>query len=244
MKKWVLILGANSDIGKAVAKRYANAGYALYLAGRNINELKNNATDLALRYQVQTEALLFDALDYTQHNHFYQSLSPKPTGVICMVGYLGEQQQAEDQPIEAQKILNSNFNGCINILEVVAKDFRDKKSGFIVGVSSVAGDRGRASNNFYGAAKAGFTAYLSGLRNRLYPFNVHVLTAKPGFVATRMTAHLNLPKKLTATPEAAAQDIFQAQQKNKDVVYTKWLWRFIMLIIVHIPERIFKRLKL
>ena len=106
-----------------------------------------------------------------------------------------------------------------------------RKSGFIVGISSVAGERGRQSNYIYASSKSAFTIYLDGLRNRLFTSNVHVLTVKPGFVYTKMTHHLNLPKLLTANPSKVAQDIVKAQQKKKNILYTLWFWKLIMLII-------------
>ena len=110
----------------------------------------------------------------------------------------------------------------------------------MVGISSVAGDRGRKSNYIYGSAKSALTAYLSGLRNRLYDAQVQVLTVKPGFVATKMTAGMDLPEKLTAQPEEVAEDIYKAQQNGKSVIYTKWIWRYVMMIIKMIPEWQFK----
>jgi len=119
-----------------------------------------------------------------------------------------------------------------------------KRNGFIVGVSSVAGERGRKANYIYGSAKAGFSTYLSGLRNRLYESGVEVLTVKPGFVATKMTQDLDLPEKLTAEASEVAEDIFNAQQKGKNILYTKWIWKYIMLIIKHIPEFMFKKMSI
>ena len=123
---------------------------------------------------------------------------------------------------------------------MIASDFEQRKSGFIVGITSVAGDRGRKSNYLYGSAKAALTVYLSGLRNRLYESQVHVMTVKPGFVATKMTEDMDLPEKLTAQPDEVADDIFNSQQKNKNVIYTKWIWRWVMLVIKAIPEWKFK----
>jgi decaprenylphospho-beta-D-erythro-pentofuranosid-2-ulose 2-reductase len=116
--------------------------------------------------------------------------------------------------------------------------------GRIIGVSSVAGERGRQSNYFYGSAKAGFTAYLSGLRNRLFPACVQVLTVHPGFVTTAMTQNMKLPAILTAHPDEVAEDILRAVNKGRDVIYTKWFWRYIMCLIRLIPENLFKRLAL
>ena len=116
--------------------------------------------------------------------------------------------------------------------------------GTIIGISSVAGDRGRASNFVYGSAKAGFSAVLSGLRNAHAKHGLHVLTVKPGFVATKMTAGMDLPPLLTAQPRDVADAIIKAQLRGRNVIYTKSLWWLIMTIIRHIPEGIFKRLSL
>ena len=165
-------------------------------------------------------------------------------GVISAIGYLGDQKKAQSNFREANKILDTNYTGITSLFNVIANDFEKRGSGFIVGISSVAGDRGRKSNYFYGSAKAAFTTYLSGLRNRLYEANVHVLTVKPGFVNTQMTAKMDLPTKLTAQPEEVAKDIYDAQNSKKDQLYTKWYWKWIMIIIKLIPEFKFKKKKL
>jgi len=244
MSKYILLLGASSDIAKAIARRYAQEKFNFYLAGRRLPELEKDAIDLNIRYGVQATALPFDMLDFNNHAAFYRSLEPKPTGTICVAGYLGEQKEAETNAGEALRIMATNYTGCASILNIVANDYETRKEGFIVGISSVAGDRGRASNYLYGSAKAGFTAYLSGLRNRLSKAGVPVLTVKPGFVNTKMTEGLPLNPVLTAQPEEVANDIYKAQISGKNVIYTKWFWRFIMLIITSIPEGIFKKLKL
>ena len=242
--EYILIIGAKSDIAKAVAKKYAENGYNLYLAARKSSELQNFANDIKIRNQKDVKCLDFDVLDYKSHQNFYNSLEEKPIGVISVVGYLGEQEKAQNDFEEAQKIMDTNYTGVVSILNIVANDFEKNKNGFIVGISSVAGDRGRKSNFIYGSAKAAFTTYLSGLRNRLFSSNVHVLTVKPGFVATKMTEGLDLPKKLTAQPKEVANDIFKAQQKGKNVIYTKWFWRYIMLIIKNVPEFLFKKMSI
>lgn len=132
----------------------------------------------------------------------------------------------------------------MSILETIAAEFERRRHGFIVGISSVAGDRGRQSNYLDGSAKAGLSAYLSGLRHRLFPAGVQVLTVKPGFVATKMTVGLDLPQKLTAQPEEVAERIYRGVSKNKNVVYVKPVWRVIMRIIMHLPQCVFKRTKL
>jgi hypothetical protein len=241
---YILIVGAKSDIAKAIAKRYAQNGYNLYLAARKVEELEEFAKDIAIRTQQEVKCFELDILDYESHQAFYDQFEEKPIGVIFAVGYLGDQIKAQSDFSEAKKIIDTNFTGAVSLLNIIANDFEKREKGFIIGISSVAGDRGRKSNYLYGSAKAGFAAYLSGLRNRLYRANVYILTVKPGFVATKMTEGRNLPNKLTAQPEEVEKDIYKAQQKEKDIIYTKWFWRYIMLIIKLIPEKIFKRMNL
>ena len=241
---YILILGAKSDISKAIAKKYAENGYNLYLAARESSELQNFANDIKIRNQKDIKCIDFDTLDYKSHQNFYNSIEKKPIGVISVIGFLGDQEKAQVDFKETQKIIDSNYTGLVSILNIVANDFEIRKNGFIVGISSVAGERGRISNFIYGSAKAAFTTYLSGLRNRLFISNVNVMTVKPGFVATKMTERLDLPKKLTAKAEEVANDIFNAQQKGKNVIYTKWFWKWIMLIIKNIPEFQFKKMNI
>ena len=142
-------------------------------------------------------------------------------------------------------VLRTNFEGQALLLNLFAERFLARRSGTLVVVSSVAGDRGRASNYVYGAAKAGFTAFLSGLRNRLAPAGIRVVTVKPGFVRTRMTAGMKLPPLLTAEPEEVGDAIFKAAETGRgDVVYVRGIWRIVMTVIAMIPEPVFKRLRL
>lgn len=240
----VLIIGANSDIAKATARVYAKHGYDLILAVRDKQQLEEFSTDLKIRFECNINIIELDILAFHTHETIYQSINQNVTGVIVAAGYLGEQSSAQVDFSESQLTINSNFTGVVSLLNIIANDFESKQSGFIVAISSVAGDRGRKKNYIYGAAKAGLTTYLSGLRNRLQTHNVSVLTVKPGFVATKMTAHLELPEKLTAQPQQIAQAIYNAQQKNKDTLYYPKKWYWIMLIIKKIPEKIFKRLDL
>ncbi len=241
---YVLIIGAKSDIAKATAREYAKNGYDLYLAARKVNELEEFAQDVITRTQKEVKLVELDILDYMSHQAFYDNLDEKPLGVVSAVGYLGDQEKAQSDFVEAQKIMDTNYTGVVSLFNIIANDFEKRKSGFIVGISSVAGDRGRKSNYIYGSAKASLTAYLSGLRNRLYGAQVHVLTVKPGFVATKMTEDMDLPEKLTAQPEEVASDIYKAQQSGKNVLYTKWIWKWVMLIIRNIPEFQFKKMSI
>ena len=241
---YILIIGAKSDIGKALAREYAKHGFDLCLAARNSAELEEFANDIIIRTKQTVKIAELDILDYESHQSFYEKLQEKPFGVISSVGYLGDQQKAQSDFNEAQRIIDTNYTGVVSLLNIIASDFEQRKSGFIAAISSVAGDRGRKSNYMYGSAKAALTAYLSGLRNRLNEVQVQVLTVKPGFVNTKMTAGMDLPEKLTAQPGEVAEDIFKAQQKGKSVIYSKSIWRYIMMIILKIPEAQFKKMSI
>jgi short-subunit dehydrogenase len=244
-KPTLLILGATSDVGRALAHEYASHGFNIILSGRHLEEMEKSAKDIQIRHDgIEYEAVYFDALDTSSHAAFYRSLESKPTGVVSVIGLLGEQERGFDDFTHAEQIITTNYTALVSILNIIAQDFKDKKSGFIIGVSSVAGERGRQSNFLYGSAKAGFTAYLSGLRNAMFKEGVHVMTVNPGFINTSMTEGMDLPGALTLQPEDVAKDIYKAQQKSRDVSYTGWYWRWIMMIIRNIPETIFKRLGL
>ena len=240
----VLILGATSDMARAIARRYGQAGARLCLAARSIEDLAADAQDLRLRYGVEVSLAAFDVLATSDHGRMLDGLGELPDTVVCAVGLLGDQAASASDFAVADTVLRTNFNGPASILGEVANRMERRGSGTIIGISSVAGDRGRASNYLYGSAKAGFTAFLSGLRNRLSKKGVRVVTVKPGFCRTRMTAGMDLPARLTAEPSQVAEAIFQAQAKGRDVIYVLPIWRLIMLIIRHIPEFVFKRLSL
>jgi decaprenylphospho-beta-D-erythro-pentofuranosid-2-ulose 2-reductase len=161
--------------------------------------------------------------------------------VVSVIGLLGDQARAEADPDHAATIMRSNFEGPALILGLFAERFLSRGSGTIVGISSVAGDRGRASNYVYGSAKAGFSVFLSGLRNRTANRGVHVLTVKPGFVRTRMTEGKNLPRAVTAQPDEVAQAIWRGVSKQKDQIYVRPIWAVIMFIIRSLPESFFKK---
>jgi len=241
---YVFIVGAKSDIAKETARVYAKNGYNLYLGARDVTELESFQTDLEVRSGIQVKLLELDLIAFETHQALYDSLEEKPLGVIVVAGYMPKQHEAQKVWSETLNAINVNYTGTLSLLNIIANDFEKERRGFIVGVSSVAGDRGRKTNYIYGSAKAAFSAYLSGLRNRLYESGVSVLTVKPGFVNTKMTQDLDLPEKLTAQANEVAEDIFKAQQSGKNILYTKWIWRYIMLIIKHIPEFIFKKMSI
>jgi short-subunit dehydrogenase len=237
----LLVLGGTSDIGRATALAFAEQGWIVQLAGRDEEALTREADDIRVRTGVAVSVHQFDALDSTSFASFVASLPRLPDTVVCVVGLLGEQARAESDLEHATAIMRSNYEGPALILGLLANRFLERGHGTIVGVSSVAGDRGRASNYMYGSAKAGFTAFLSGLRNRLATRGVHVLTVKPGFVRTRMTRGMKLPGMLTASPDVVGGQILAAATKRKDVVYIFPVWRLIMAVIRALPEPVFKK---
>ena len=243
-KNPVLILGARSDIGKAVAHKFAELGYPLQLAARNTVSLEDDKTDIELRYAVSVSLHEFDVLNLDAHEAFVTDLPELPRIAVCVVGLMGQQDESEIDMITAARVIRSNFEGPANIMAVLANRFEDYGIGTLVGISSVAGERGRAKNYVYGSAKGGFTTFLSGLRNRLAKSGVHVVTVLPGFVSTQMTEGLDLPLKLTAKPNEVAEAIARAVEQKKNVIYVRPIWRLIMLIVRTIPEQIFKGMKI
>jgi short-subunit dehydrogenase len=244
--KHVLIVGATSDMAAACARQFAAKGIHLVLAGRNEEVLNRLAQELRETYPVQVRTLGFDALHFKSHPDFFRKAVDafgSLDGVLIAHGYLGEQKRAERDWEEARKILDTNFTSVVSVANLAAAYFERKKAGFICCFSSVAGDRGRQSNYLYGSAKGGLSVYLQGLRNRLCKSGVHVLTVKPGFVATKMTAGMD-GMFLVAQPERIARSLYTAIKRKRNVVYLPWFWREIMWIIKAIPEWLFKRMNL
>jgi len=244
--KNVLILGATSGIAQAIAKQLAARGVNLILAGRSMDELNRLAGDLKIRFNCSATVMLFDALAFDTHESFYEACKANVgqlDGVILCYGYMGDQRKAQNDAQHAKEVIDVNYTSCVSILHIIANDFERRGSGFICAISSVAGDRGRQSNYVYGSAKGALSLFLQGLRNRLAKSGVSVLTVKPGFVDTRMT-YGQPGLFLVAKPEKVASDIIRAIEKKKNVLYTPFFWRWIMLIIKLIPESVFKRLSL
>lgn len=240
-----MIVGATSPIARASAAAFARRGHDLYLAGRDMDELQRIAADLRVRYGTRIACGAFDAEAYETHGDFLKTAADEMgeiAGALLAFGYLGDPMQARRFEY-GSRIIHRNFTGAASLLSHLADYFENRKHGFIAGISSVAGERGRQSNYVYGAAKGAFTILLQGLRNRLFPHGVRVLTVKPGFVDTGMTFGMR-GLFLVASPEYVGERIARSVVRGRDVVYIPWFWRHIMLIIRLIPEFIFKRLKL
>lgn len=244
----MLVLGATSEIAIATLPLLMQDGWSLILAGRDMARLKELRSKLASDVHAQQLTLCCEFFDTTlswqSQQEFWDKVSAEHTidGVLCAIGYLGMPHQAEHDLAEGIKILNVNFGGLIPILSLVANYFETRQVGQLVVISSVAGERGRASNYAYGSAKAAMNAYLSGLRARLSKTHVQVLTVLPGLVKTRMIAHRDHPKPC-ATPQEVARDIMRGLRGHKDIVYSRWYWRFIMCLVKHLPESLFKRIR-
>ena len=244
MNKTVLILGGKSDIGIAIAEYFVLKNYNIQLAARDLQNKNSQIFDLKSKYDSKITIYEFDILNEFNNKKFIENLSILPEIVISVVGYMGVQNISEINQSERALVLKTNFEGPVNILSDFANIFEKKGSGTIVGISSVAGERGRLSNYIYGSSKSGFTSFLSGLRNRLAKKNVHVVTVLPGPIKTKMTKDLKLPKYLTSSTEEVAKKVYYAVINRKDVIYVKSIWRYIIFIIKIIPEKIFKNLNL
>jgi short-subunit dehydrogenase len=242
-RKSAIVLGGSSDIGRATARAFAKAGYDVGLAGRDVAALEPDAADLRARYNVEVSLSKFDVLDTASFDGFVSGLPALPDVVISIVGLLGTQDTAQSDLAHATMIMRTNYEGPSLILGLFAEKFLARGSGTLVGVSSVAGDRGRASNYVYGSAKAGFSAFLSGLRARASRGGVQIVTVKPGFVRTKMTEGMKLIGPLTVDAPVVGDAILSAVEKKTDVVYVSGKWRLVMLIIKTLPEAVFKKLK-
>jgi len=245
--KYVAIFGASSVLARAIAAELAQRGYGLVLAGRERDEVEAVASDIHLRHGVKTHAVPFDATEFETHGRSWEECrsvaADSIIGVFVCFGYLGTQTETEKSTQETRRTIDVNLTGATTILLWAANYLAGKQEGFICAISSVAGDRGRQSNYVYGAAKAGLTTFLQGLRNRLHRSGVTVTTVKPGFLDTHMT-YGRPGMFLVAPPEKAARKIVRAALKGQHTIYVPGFWRCIMTIICAVPETIFKRLRL
>jgi short-subunit dehydrogenase len=245
MKK-ILIIGATSAIAEATARLWAEQGHRFYLLGRNTERLDNIAADLKVRGAELAQFAVLDVNDFTQHAYVLEAATKALGGidiVLIAQGTLSNQKACEQDFAITLQELNTNAISVISLLTHLANYFEVKKHGCIAVISSVAGDRGRQSNYIYGTAKGAVTIFLQGLRSRLYKSGVQVLTIKPGFVDTPMTAAF---KKglLWVKPDAIARSICAGIERKRDVVYSPWFWWGVMAIIKIIPDCFFKRINI
>ena len=242
----ILIMGATSAIAEATARKFAARGDALFLVARNAQRLQAVADDLQLRGAHTVQAYLLDACEIDSYPTMLDAAMAQMGGIDAALiahGTLSDQLACQASTDLLRQEFTTNAVSFMALCTHLANRFEAQRHGVIAVISSVAGDRGRQSNYVYGAAKAAVTAFTSGLRQRLYPQGVRVVTVKPGFIATPMTAAF---KKgvLWASPEAVARSIVHAIDRGAPVVYTPWFWRPIMWIVASVPEFIFRRLRI
>jgi len=242
----VIIFGATSAIAQETARLFAAKGDRLFLVARSPERLEALAADLKVRGAPQVETFALDLNELERHREVIEraeeALGGLDTALIAH-GTLGDQEDCEEDFDLALREIRTNFISPASLLTHLANRFEEKHHGSIAVISSVAGDRGRQSNYVYGSAKAGLTAFCSGMRNRLHEKNVSLLTVKPGFVDTPMTAHVK-KGPLFASPRTVARGIYRGMVRRRSVSYLPFFWLPIMAIIRAIPEGIFKRLKL
>jgi decaprenylphospho-beta-D-erythro-pentofuranosid-2-ulose 2-reductase len=243
----ILIIGATSAIAEAAARIFATRGDALFLIARNAEHLRAVVADLNIRGAARADSAMLDVTDFAAHDALIEKAERDLGGIdIALIahGTLSDQAQCEQSVDVMRREFDVNALSTLALLTALANRMEARRGGTLAVISSVAGDRGRQSNYVYGAAKAAVSTFLGGLRQRLAKSGVTVLTIKPGFVDTPMTAGIANKGALWAQPDRVAAGIVQAIDRGRNIVYLPWFWRWIMLVIRHIPEPLFKRLKL
>ena len=243
----VLVVGATSGMGRAIARQLAKEGHPLLLAGRDTQALDELATDIQIRSNTKADCKAFEALDFDSHTEFFDAcvehFGGSLHGVVLCHGQMPEQDVSETDFAIARRMIEVNYLSGVSLLNLAAHHFESRKSGFIAAITSVAGDRGRQSNYLYGSSKSALSTVLAGLRVRLAKSQVTVVDVRPGFVDTQLT--WGRPGMfLVASPETVAEDIVRGIAKNRAVIYTPFFWRWIMLVIRMVPDVVFRRLSL
>lgn len=243
----ILIIGATSLIASHCARIWAGRGADLVLLGRKAARLHDVAADLTARGATSVTCHIFEASDLASHANLLDQVfagGKAPDITLIAYGELPDELACDDNPATAERQFTTNATSTIALVSALAARLKPVGQGTIAVMSSVAGDRGRASNAHYGAAKAAVSTFCDGLRARLHGTGIHILTIKPGMVATPMTAGLSLPGLLVSPPDRIARDICRAIARRKAIIYTPWWWSWIMRVIRMIPEPLFVRLKL
>tara|TARA_Y100000385_G_scaffold217686_1_gene226861 strand:- start:49 stop:783 length:735 start_codon:yes stop_codon:yes gene_type:complete len=244
MNKKILVFGGTSDIGFTIAKEFMLNDFDVSLIGRNEKKLNNNKLSLEKLSDGNCEILLHDFANVTDIKYDFNALVSNSTVSVICYGEMSTQESLQKSDNMIIDCININLSSQIILINKINNIYKKTGNKSILAVSSVAGDRGKASNYIYGSSKAGLSEYLSGLRQSNYHSKVHICTIKPGFVYTKMTRHLALPPLLTSMPEKVGKKTYNAYVSKLDIVYISGIWKYIMLIIKCIPEFIFKRIKL
>lgn len=245
--KTILVIGATSAIACACARIWASRGERLILVARDLDRLELLAADLTVRGAVKVDCVQLDLDDLDRHELVLNRIIadyPSIDVSLIAVGVLPEQQACSLDASLAVKQFQTNAVSVMAMLTSLVQRLVKQGHGAIGVITSVAGDRGRPSNFYYGSAKAALSVFCAGLRASLFKQGLTVTDIRPGFVATPMTAGLLLPRKLVSTPERVATDIVRAVERGQSVCYTPGYWYGIMWVIRQIPDFIFKRLNL
>ena len=231
----ILIIGGNSDIGYAAAKVFAQNKYNIHLASRNTSQLEIKKKEIENLYKVECEITFLDILNKDNVNNFFDKNLESPNIILIAVGY------AEIDEKNYEKIASINYVSPMAFIEKSLIKYKiQQKLDTIIGISSVAGDRGKKKNSIYSSSKSAFSSYLDGLRQRLYSNEIHVITVKPGWVATKMNKNIDLPKIMVASADFAGNKIFKSYKTKKNTIYIPRYWSIIMFFYKIIPEILFK----
>ena len=231
----ILIIGGNSEIGFAAAKIFAKNNFDIHLVSRNIDQLDIKKAEIINLYKVNCKVTYMDILEENEINEFFKKNNDSPEIILIASGFL------ETDEKNFEKIIKINYLSPLKFIEKSLEKYQPQKIlKTIIGISSVAGDRGKKKNSIYSSAKSGFSSYLDGLRQRIYNKGIHVITVKPGWVNTKMTKDLNLPKFMTANAEIVGIEIFNSYKLKKNTLYVPRYWSVIMMIYKMVPEFIFK----
>ena len=231
----ILIIGGNSDIGYATAKKFAKNKFDIHLVSRDVEQLNIKKQEIIELYKVNCEISSVDILEENNVNMFFEKNKESPEVILIAAGFL----QSDEKNFE--KIINVNYLSPLKFIEKSLEKYQSQKIlKSIIGISSIAGDRGKKKNNIYASAKSGFTSYLDGLRQRMYGKNIHVLTVKPGWVNTKMTKDVDLPKFMTVNADLVGNEIFDSHKLKRNTLYVPRYWGIIMFVYKMVPEFIFK----
>ena len=242
-RKSIVILGATCNLGVELSYIYAKNNFNLILISRNSiknQELKNSLEQKFSNISVSTYEL--DILDLDNQNLVYNNIKEKPVGIISLIGETHYVEKIYDKKLI--NIINVNFTNLISFLSYFLKNFEKKNEGFLICVSSVAGLRGRSKNFIYGSGKAALITYLSGCRNYYNNTNIFIMTVLPGFIRNSKDNRNRIESILQIEPSDLAKKIFIAHKKRKEIVYSSYLWRLIMLVLQILPNKIFNKIKI
>lgn len=234
----ILIIGGNSDIGYATSEVFAKNSYNVHLASRDMVSLEIKKKEIEINYKVNCKISFLDIEDEVSTNNFLNDNQESPNIILLAAGLL------ETENIDKKQVLNVNYLSQINFIEKSISKYRNQnKLNTIIGISSVAGDRGQKNLNTYSSSKFSYTNYLNDLRQKLYTFGIHVVTVKPGWVKTKMTKNLKLPKIMTTNVGFVGDKIFQAYKAKENILYVPKYWALIMFLYKLIPDFIFSIIK-